>query len=208
MTRTSAPPAPSKAMKALNEVMGYYAREMTELEAVGWIKLIGDFGDDAITRFLLTHMESSPFAPKLNEAIKMLDPGRRDSTSAYEELYRAVKSCGPYIAPEFKDPALAGAVILLGGWAQVNEQMPDSPGSFEDTAYRKRFDAMYSQACSDMVFNRQVASKLRGLHDLSKPAGLLGFQAQGGAPAATEPVHVVEAIEASPSAGAMQRPRA
>lgn len=170
---TNTPVTPN-ADKALVDVMAYYRRELTILEGIGWAKIINDFGDQAVVDFLLAHMELNDFAPKLSEALKVFAPGRKNPTAAYEELQRAVREYGPYRSPIFADPALPRAVILMGGWLTVNEQLPPADGSFESGAYLKRFEAMYAQANSDVLFQREVNSKVCGIHDMSKPAGLLG----------------------------------
>ena len=163
------------AADALTQVMAYYKHSMTELEVKGWWRLIDEFGDEAIVSFLQVHMERDSFRPGLDQVLKMLAPSRRSSTAAYEELGRQVRECGPYRAPTFQDPALPGAVVLLGGWVVVNEQMPLPDGSFESGAYIKRFDSMYLQAVSDALLHRSVNSRLRGLHDLSAK-NLLGYE--------------------------------
>lgn len=168
---------PTNAAEALSQTMAYYKHSMTGMEANGWVRIIGEFGDRAVMTFLEEHMQSSTFAPKFSEALKLFAPSRKNSVAAYEELSRAVRECGPYAAPRFEDPALPRAVKLMGGWLAVNEQLPAENGSFEGSAFIKRFDAMYAQACSDVLLQREVDSKLRGLHDLTKPAGLLEHSA-------------------------------
>ena len=164
---------PTNAFEALSQTMAYYKHSMTGMEANGWVRIIQEFGDVAVMSFLQSHMEASEFAPKFAAALKLFAPGRKNSVAAYEELSRAVRECGPYAAPKFEDPALPRAVKLMGGWLSVNEQLPAEAGSFEGSAFIKRFDAMYAQACSDVLLQREVDNKLRGLHDLTKPAGFL-----------------------------------
>jgi len=153
------------AKTVLAEVMGAYKNEMTSLEAALWMRMIEDFGDEAIVRFLIRHIETSSFAPKVNEAIAMLQPGRASSVAAFEELARGVKRFGPYVTPEFEDPAIAGAVLLLGGWVLVNEQLPDPKSRFDYDAFFKRFDAVYHQSCADLMLGRTCGNQaLLGLH--------------------------------------------
>lgn len=174
MDRTTSNANLSPGLLALNQVMSYYKYEMTDFEGLAWAQLVSEFGDEALRQFLFKHMECSEFAPRISEAIKVIDPARNNTSLAFEELIRAVKLVGPYVSPTFNDPVLPGTVVLLGGWVVVNQELPGEVGSFEFTAYRKRFDALYAQARAELVFHQAAAPKLRALHDLSKPVALLG----------------------------------
>lgn len=175
----------SPGAEALTEVMSYYKHEMTGLEVAAWWRLLDEFGDNAIVAFVQMHMQISTFRPVLAEALKFLDPSSRNPTAAYEELARTVRSCGPYQAPVFNDAAMARAVVLLGGWLTVNQQMPAQDGNFESSAYMKRFDAMYAQAISDVMLKRSVDAKLCGLHDLSNKPALIESSGRTGSAVAT-----------------------
>ena len=88
----------------------------------------------------------------------------------------------------------------MGGWCEVVETMPVNNGSFESSAYMKRFETMYKQASADLVLRRHMRTQLTGMHDLSTPAGLLGHT--------TAPVNALEVIEQAGDAPAYPRERA
>lgn len=154
------------AKEVLAEVMGLYRCEMTGLEVRLWKGMIADFGDQAVINFLIKHCENSVFAPKPAEANKALRPGRDNAGAAFEELLRAVSKQGPYVNPTFMDPAISGAVLLLGGWAKVNQELPDPAAArFDYEAYSKRFEILYQQACADLMLGAAPVALL-GLHAL------------------------------------------
>jgi hypothetical protein len=161
------------AKTVLAEVMGYYGRQMTQIESVGWTRIITDFGDEPVVAFLMKHMERSEFAPKLSEVLQTLRPGQDDAIAAFEEVARQVKACGPYRSPTFGDPAVPGAIVLLGGWVAVNLQLPDPSNRFEWDGFFKRFEAMYRQACANLMLIQAAQPKLAGLHDLTSRPALL-----------------------------------
>lgn len=182
------------ALAVLAEVMGYYKHQTTQFEARLWEGLIDDFGDEAITHYLMEHIKRSPFTPKVNEVIEALRPGYMSDQAAMEELVRAVARFGPYAAPTFDDPALVETVHLLGGWVVVNEQAPSAEARWDFEAYMKRFAVAYRTACANLALRRGAAAGLRGLHDLSvKPLAL------GVSPAASRGVDQSELVlEAEP----------
>jgi hypothetical protein len=156
----------SSAFVVLSEVMGLYGRDMTSLETELWPKMIKEFGDEAIIRFLAKHVEKSVFAPKPAEVMQALRPSQDNSSSAFEELYRKVVKVGPYGSPVFEDPAIAGVIVLLGGWVKVNEQMPDPTASrFDYEAYAKRFDVLYKQSNANLMLGKGHLQPILGMHD-------------------------------------------
>jgi hypothetical protein len=156
----------SSAQQLLTEVFGYYKHKVTPFEATLWNRLIEEFGDAPIERFLSAHVQRSSFAPRVNEAMALLRPGAGDSMGAMLALQQAVSRIGPYNAPDFKDPAIALAVEDLGGWVSVNTQMPSEQDRFGFDAFFKKFDVAYRGATSRLAFQSATAPKLRGLHDL------------------------------------------
>lgn len=187
-----------KAKDVLAEVMGYYVRVMTELEVRLWMQVISEFGDQAVCNFLVNHVKTSVFAPKLADAQKALNPSGSNAVAAFEELGRVVSSIGPYLNPKFDDPAIAGAVLALGGWAKVNEQLPDPSARFDFEAYFKRFDALYQQSCASILTGHGFKGELLGLHNMPAPPPLLAI---GSNTAATE---VTKTISYPSSSGGAQ----
>lgn len=148
-------------------VMGLYSRELNKFESNLWNSIIADFGDESVIRFLIRHCETSVFAPKPAEANLALRPGANNSMAAFEMLARAAKNFGPYRNPRFDDPAIAGAVVLLGGWITVNEQLPDPTSRFDYESYYKRFDAVYKQSCANILLGNGYSQPLLGLHSVN-----------------------------------------
>lgn len=167
-------PTFERTWAVLAQTMGYYGHNMVEMEKSVWANLINRFGERAITNFLKWHMGTAVFPPKIGEAMKLLAPGLNNTTGAYEALSRKVAHCGPYQTPSFDDTAIARAVVLLGGWVAVSETMPVNDGSFESSAFIKRFDAAYEQARAEQVLQREQPVMLRSLHDVSRARVLLG----------------------------------
>lgn len=155
-----------KAKDVLAEVMGLYNREITELESRLWIGMIDQFGDEPVIKFLINHAQTSVFAPKPAELIKSLRPGYNNAGCALMELVSEVARTGPYLSPTFKDQALAGTVVLLGGWVKVNSELPEPTTKFEWESYAKRFDFAYQQSCADMMLGKGYSKRLLGLHEI------------------------------------------
>lgn len=164
---------PSPAQVVLSDVFGLYGKELTDLETTIWNGMIKNFGDEPVIKFLIRHAETSVFAPKPAEALKMLRPGANNALAAYEELTRAVGSCGPYASPTFEDSVIAGAVVLMGGWIKVNETMPDPTNRFDSEAFFKRFEVLYEQSRADLMMGRSQPVQLQNLHQRTAQQALL-----------------------------------
>jgi hypothetical protein len=186
---------PSPALKALSDIMGLYGKDMGSFEAGVWVKIIREFGDDAVIQFLSRHAQTSVFAPKPADIMQALMPGRATAQAALEELIRAVNHYGPYRSPKLRDRALAEAILILGGWVRVNELLPDPVNRFEFDDFSKRFDLCYRQACARLMVSEKSteeseslrvadAQHIKGLHALKNAAvqralGLGGVIAHG-----------------------------
>lgn len=156
------------AKVVLAQVMALFNRDMTDLEIMIWRKMISDFGDAAVIRFLIAHTERSNFAPKPAEALQMLRPGQDNPMVALEMLRSAIAKEGPYNSPVFSDPAIPGAVEALGGWAKINEEFPAPTEQFAYQNFYKRFEAVYKQAQADLMIGVKKPVQLLGLHSVGK----------------------------------------
>ena len=137
---------------ALTEVMSTYSHHMTVFEARVWKTIIDSVPSEAFMLFLQRHFLSSKFRPTPSDAAVALGIGGSvDPTLAYAELERAVRTVGPYKVPEINDPVLRSAINQLGGWAHVNEQMPDPSQQYLIKAFRDRFDAAYRLASVEVT---------------------------------------------------------
>lgn len=171
-----ADPALKPALVALAQVFAYYNHNCTDFERNVWVGLLKRYGPEELQSFLAHHMSSSRFRPMIEDAQRFFEPGRDDVQSAMLQLSQAVSKYGPYWNPVFSDPAIAEAVSRMGGWAEINRQMPDP---VEDRhAYREfgeRFAAAYKMASSDVA---------RGLALSHAPVGLIGSDKPTAAPRA------------------------
>jgi hypothetical protein len=155
------------ARQAMVETFAYYKYEVTKFEADLWARIIDEYGDEAVLAFLQAHLRTSQFAPKVSDAQRLLSPEGGNEEAAFLRLAQEVRRCGPYGNPRFEDPAIASAVTSLGGWAVVNEQLPDPMARFDYEAFQRRFSAAYQVARSEQVVSRPQRIELRGLHALS-----------------------------------------
>jgi hypothetical protein len=158
----------------LAEVFSSYGYVPTQFEAGLWKMLVAQHGEQALARFLQHHLLNSPFPPKLSDAQRMLSPISGNGEAAFLRLIEEVRLRGPYCSPQFDDePAIALAVEQLGGWAAINEQLPDPLARFDYEAFQRRFVVAYQLALSKQVVQDANPSRvqLRGLHALSAPQG-------------------------------------
>ena len=158
------------ARDAFAQVAGYYRHEPTLFEVGSWDRLINEFGDEAVSRFLFRHMERSSFMPKVNEALELLDPHRGSDMQLLERLRDLVCIYGPYKTPVLADKSMALAISKLGGWVKVNEDLPDPSNDFLYSAYFKRFQAARREAEASLVRDPALP--------VPAPAGLIGTTPQ------------------------------
>ena len=144
--------------QALTDIMAARRYEMTPFEARAWTKVINAVEPRRFIAFVSHHYASSPFAPTPADATKFLDLGINPEVS-FARLERLVKECGPYKAPSVPDPVLHTAIELMGGWAKVNEDLPDSRESFEYKRFRERFDASFTEATVKVRINNEAPTK-------------------------------------------------
>jgi hypothetical protein len=166
-----------RCTKALGDVMSARRYEMTDFEADVWLKLIDKIPAESFLAFLSHHFSTSPFAPQPADASKFLDTSLNPQT-AYLELARMVREFGPYQEPPIQDPILVSAILLMGGWAKVNQDMPDL-GDFSAKAFKERFEASFSQAVVQVrIQGAMPAQALKRIGDNPQPALLAGSQPQ------------------------------
>lgn len=173
--------------KLLAQVGGYYRHDMSDFDSMMWARAIDLYGDMPVKRFLVHHIESAgpkeDYFPKIAAFFRFVDPGANNAIAAFEELREQVSRCGPWRSPVFKSQAIVLAVQAMGGWVQVNRELPSPEADrFGYEAYFKRFEAAYAVACSRAaLMDGAKADRLLGLHSLkalerrssSSPAGLL-----------------------------------
>lgn len=157
--------------QALTEVMAARRYQLTDFEAVAWTKIINSVEPARFIAFLSHHYTTSPYAPTPSDATKFLDLAV-NADVAFGRLERLIKECGPYQAPDASEPVLLTTIELLGGWASVNEELPDPKSTFEYKHFRERFDACFTEATVKMRINNEAPPPpLRAIG--SRPSQLL-----------------------------------
>lgn len=160
-------PPPPQCVDALSEVMGMYRYEMTSFEGGIWKRIMGSVPPDRFLRFLQHFVATSKgFPPKPNDATKALEL-TIDPDGAYARIERLVKEHGPYQEPAIADPVLVTAIVYMGGWVTLNEQMPDPSNGFALKNFRDRFDACFNQAVNAVRIAGQMPE--RPLLSLASP---------------------------------------
>lgn len=150
--------------------------ELNDLETSAWLAVIESFGPEATTRFLLNWVSTnSRKAPTVADLRKALDPTFVEEETAIERLYLLVCRYGPYDAPKLDvtGPMLCRTIENMGGWARINEIMPDRGDRFAWNAFAERFAAAFGTARSQEFQesllppdSRPVLPAPRGLHEI------------------------------------------
>lgn len=168
-------------LKALGDVMSARRYEMTDFEADAWLRVIKAVPRQRFLNFLSYHFASSPFAPQVSDATKHLDLAANPDVS-FNRLAALVASVGPYAVPQIEDPVLVATIQNLGGWATVNEQLPDPSQPLATKAYRERFNACFNAAITQVRIDGQMPSEpLRAIGHVQRP----GLDVKASAPQIT-----------------------
>lgn len=165
--------APGSIERLLEDIFNYYGKPVTEFEGSLWMRLVEQYGEDSIRLFLMTHIGRSTFAPKINEAMDILAPGANSAPAAFLELSEVVRLTGHWDSPTFSSPVIVDAVIRMGGWAQVAQQMPAPGERFEYESFRKRFEVAYQVASATAVVKGPTQERLLGQHAIGRQQILL-----------------------------------
>jgi hypothetical protein len=162
--------APEESIEALAQVLGMWRYEATAMEGAAWRQIMAAAPVARFRAFLQQHvMAGSGFPPKPSEAAKALQLVV-DPESAYAMLERLVRETGPYKEPQLDDPVMVQAILYMGGWVTLNEQMPDPQNGFAVKSFRERWDACFTQAVSAVRINGQLPTQ--PLLSLSSPRGM------------------------------------
>lgn len=170
-----------KAGEAVAQLFSAAGKEMTSMEVALWLREIARFGARPVLQFAEFWMQgggqSERFrqAPTIEDFRRRADPGYVSEHDALERLRLEVASCGPYAAPAIEDARLKAAVLLLGGWAKVCQDMPDASDEFAARRFAERFARIWVQA-EGMALRGEVnaAVPLVGLAGSRLPQSLQG----------------------------------
>lgn len=191
----------------LAQVGGYYRHELSDFDSMMWARAIELYGDMPVKRFLVHHIESAgpkdDFFPRIGAFFRFVDPGRNNAIAAFEELREQVSRCGPWRSPSFSSPAIVRTVQSMGGWVQVNRELPSPEADrFGYEAYFKRFEAAFTVACSEAALQPgEKPERLLGLHSLKslehrhgeqQAAGLIAHEVK---PVGNEPARADRRME-------------
>lgn len=170
--------------------------ELNTLETTAWIAAIETFGVEPTIRFLQNWVSTqSRKAPTVADLRRSLDPTFLEEASALERLYTLVTTVGPYDAPTIEKvgATLCRVIENLGGWARVNEMMPDrADDRFAWKAFTERFATAFGTARTQEfqdtllpVESRPMLQRPVGLHAISaaKAAQIALARAEAGATA-------------------------
>jgi len=150
--------------------------ELNDLEVTAWLAAIEAFGPAATTKFLLNWVSTNSHkAPTVADLRKALDPAFVEEETALERLFLLVCRVGPYDAPKLETigPMLSRTIENMGGWARVNEIMPDRGDRFAWNAFAERFSTVFGTARTQEFQNsllppeqRTALPAPRGLHEV------------------------------------------
>lgn len=140
----------NRAAQAVAQLFTAAGKEMTELEVRLWLRAISGLGYAKTMAFVEFWMEGGGqgrrAAPTVEDFRKRFDETYVCAGQALELLREEVARKGPYGAPAFEDARLRAAVLVLGGWPKVCQDMPDPAQEFAHRRYAERFVLAWSKA--------------------------------------------------------------
>lgn len=164
------------AILAVSQMFTQAKTDMTELEANLWateIERLGCFSLISFAKFWISGEAGVLRAPRIQDFRRYADPSSLNEELAFNTLYLKVGSCGPYSDPDFDDARLHAAVLELGGWVQVCQEIPSIGDDFRYKRYKDRFSTAWENAQAQCVQGKLSASvKALGLCSLPSQAAL------------------------------------
>lgn len=176
-----------KAYAAVGNAFSAAKAEATEAEIALWSEAIRRVGPDAALSFMGFWLSGGgqdkyARAPRVNDMLEFVDPNYVNAVTGLGQLRDLVASVGPYQSPNVLSPMLRAAVLRLGGWAKVCEDMPDPIDEFAWKRFQDRFELSwrYSEALA--------------VQGLLNPPALIGLvDASQALPAVTHHTHAAVA---------------
>ncbi len=166
-------------MKMAIQACASARHELNALEQTAWMAAIETFGAQSTVRFLQEWVSTnSRKAPTVGDLRRSLDPNFLECDAALERLYLLVTTVGPYEAPtaETVGATLCRVIENLGGWARINEMMPDRGSDrFAWSAFAERFSTAFGTARTQEFQAtllppeaRRMLQRPVGLHEISR----------------------------------------
>lgn len=150
---------PEESIEALAQTLSAWRYEATEIEAAAWRQIMIATPVDRFKAYLSQHLlAGNGFPPKPSDAARALQLVV-DPDAAYVQLERLVREGGPYAEPAIDDAVMVQAILLMGGWVTLNEQMPDPQNTFAVKAFRERWTACFNQAVSAVRIRGEVPTQ-------------------------------------------------
>lgn len=169
------------AAESVSQLFTAAKSQMTPIECSLWMREIERLGPQAMLNFVEFWASgggqgSFQRAPKIEDFRKLADPQHISAEAALEILRAEVARCGCWGDPNITDARLTNAVLQLGGWAKVNQDMPDPSDAFEYKRYADRFKHAWTYAEAQAVQCMPAPPPLLGL--VSQPSQLKLLAAQ------------------------------
>jgi hypothetical protein len=148
-----------------------YGREVTEAQAELYFRALADYSDEQVAAGIDRHVKSPErgrFWPLPADLILAIDGTIEDrARSALGVVCRLFRQVGRSPSIEFNDPAIAAAIVALGGWERAYFAHCADAAEFET-----RFVRFYRGAATDPATARDAPRVCVGLdHRVAKSLG-------------------------------------
>ena len=161
------------AREAVAQMFGVSKTDMTEVEVNMWRYEIDRCGPALMLKFVRfwiggggqgTFMR----APRIDDFLRRVDPEFVSADDALTLLRNLVRKIGPYSDPDISNAKLRLAVMELGGWAKVNQDLPDSSEEFASKRFAERFKTAWLQSEAAEIQGRLSCEPLLGIASEAK----------------------------------------
>lgn len=165
------------AQAAVGQMFFACKANMTDLEIELWRREIDNHGPEVVTKFVLFWtcgggQGNFMRAPRIDDFRRRMDPSFVSLEDALLILRREVSRVGPYADPAISDPGLKTAILEMGGWAKVCQDMPDASLDFEMRRFSDRFKSAWVQGESAVLRGQVPNQLLLGLVSAPKQLSL------------------------------------
>lgn len=145
--------------------------DLTVIETNLWVAEIKRLGPDAMIAFGQFWMSgggqgSFHRAPKIEDFLVRADPSYVSAETALDCLRAEVSATGPYSDPNIENLKLRAAVVRMGGWAKVCQDMPDPSEDYAFKQFAARFKSAWIQSEALQVQQKLSTQPLLGLVNL------------------------------------------
>lgn len=165
--------------RLLGSVMAMYRQDVSEFVVDVWWQACSPFDLETVRKAMTAHAtdpDRGHFAPKPADIVRLLSGTQADrSLVAWGKVYDAMRHVGAYASVAFDDPAIAPAIVDIGGWQAICRSESD-----ELPHLQRRFCASHAtytrsppaQAIGYLMGEHEAINRTRG--QPSKPPTLVG----------------------------------